>query len=206
MRQDVCGAPPPAAAEAALEQLAKAIHKQPQHMHLILVPCLMTAYWHKLLGKICTLTFTVPAGTDIWSISHFEPLISGFYLPLIRHYPWKWGGAYFVATSHGSEDLGNHIFKCGAGVAMFPWIMVNFPLLNQWIKGDLRCKISQRNGGIRRTKKETTLLPPFSMTYAILGTFCKRYPVQNLAQDLRILKLIRRANLDAFWAREPSRV
>jgi len=67
--------PPPTVAEAALEQLAKAIHKQPQHMHLILVPRLMTAHWRKLLGKICTLTFTVPAGSDFWSISHFEPLM-----------------------------------------------------------------------------------------------------------------------------------
>jgi hypothetical protein len=30
--------------------------------------------------------------------------------------------------------------------------------------------------------------------------------VQDLAQDLQVLKLIRRANLDAFWAREPSTV
>ena len=53
----------------------------------------MTAYWRKLLGKICTLTFTVPAGTDVWRISQFEPLIVGLYLPLIRHYPWTLKGA-----------------------------------------------------------------------------------------------------------------
>jgi hypothetical protein len=113
--------------------------------------------WRKLLVKICTLTFTVPAGTDVWRISQFEPLIVGLYLPLIRHHPWTFkGAAYFVATSHGIEDLGNHVCKCGAGVAMPPWIMVNFPSLNQRMKGDLRCKINLRNGGIRRAVKETT--------------------------------------------------
>jgi len=65
-------------------------------------------------------------------------------------------GAYSAATSHGIKDLGNHVCKCGAGVAMSPWIMVNFPLLNQRMKGDLRCKINLRNGGIRRAVMETT--------------------------------------------------
>jgi hypothetical protein len=41
--------PPPAAAEAALEQLVKSIHKQPYQTHLVLIPRLMTAFWRKLL-------------------------------------------------------------------------------------------------------------------------------------------------------------
>jgi hypothetical protein len=89
-------------------------------------------------------------------------------------------GAYSAATSHGIEDLGNHVCKCGAGVAMSPLIMVNSRLLNQRMKGDLRCKINLRNGGIRRAMTETTYM--------------------------RVLKLIRWANLDAFWAHEPSTV
>ena len=68
-------------------------------------------------------------------------------------------GAYSAATSHGIEDLGNHVCKCGAGVAMSPLITVNFPLLNQRMEGDLKCKMHLRNGGIRRAMKETTYYP-----------------------------------------------
>jgi len=37
--------PAPCVADAALEQLAKANHKCPQHTHLVIIPCLMTARW-----------------------------------------------------------------------------------------------------------------------------------------------------------------
>jgi hypothetical protein len=84
--------PPPAAADAALEQLAFATHKRPYSTHLVLIPRLMTAHWHKLLGKICCLVFTIPLDTDVWPNSHFEPLIAGLYLPLSKHYPWNLRG------------------------------------------------------------------------------------------------------------------
>jgi hypothetical protein len=84
--------PAPAAADAALEQLSKSTHKRPHHMHLVLIPRLMAAHWRKMLGKICDLVFTVPAGTDIWSYSQYEPLIVGLYLPLSKHRPWKLRG------------------------------------------------------------------------------------------------------------------
>jgi hypothetical protein len=84
--------PPPAAGEAALEQLAKSVHKRPLHMHMIVIPRLMTAQWQKMLGKICDLIFTVPVGTPFWSNNQFEPLIVGIYLPLSRHKPWRLKG------------------------------------------------------------------------------------------------------------------
>jgi hypothetical protein len=56
--------PPPAAADAALEQLGQSIHKRPHHMHLVIIPRLMTFRWQKLLGKICDIVFTVPVGTE----------------------------------------------------------------------------------------------------------------------------------------------
>ena len=92
-RDPICiWAPPPAAADAALEQLGQAIHKRPHHAHLVLIPRLMTSRWRKLLGKICDLVFTVPLGTEGWSISQFEPLIVGCYFPLIRYEPWRLRG------------------------------------------------------------------------------------------------------------------
>ena len=93
--------PPPAGAEAALEQLAKANHKRPNNTHVVLIPRLMTASWRKLLAKICDLTFTVPVGTDIWPDTQFEPLIVGICLPLSRHDPWKLKGTPWLDRVEG---------------------------------------------------------------------------------------------------------
>jgi hypothetical protein len=85
-------APPPAAADVCLEQVATAIHKRPHSTRLILIPRLLTAAWCKLLGKVCDLLFTVPLGSTPWSHTLFEPLIVGLYLPLSRHRPWRLRG------------------------------------------------------------------------------------------------------------------
>ena len=85
--------PPPAAADAALEQLARSIHKRPRHTHLVLIPRLMTALWRKLLYKICDVVFSVPPGTEVWHDSQCEPVIVGLYLPLSRHPPWRLKGS-----------------------------------------------------------------------------------------------------------------
>jgi hypothetical protein len=86
--------PPPAAAATALEQVAFSIHKRPKHLHLILIPRLLTiSHWRKFLGKVCTLTFTIPLDSDVWSNSQFEPLIAGLYLPICRQKPWDLRGS-----------------------------------------------------------------------------------------------------------------
>jgi hypothetical protein len=84
--------PPLATARAALDQLATAVHKQPKHMHLVLIPRLMTANRRKLLNKICGLVFYVPVGTDIWPSSQHEPLVLGLSLPFCRYKTWKLRG------------------------------------------------------------------------------------------------------------------
>jgi hypothetical protein len=84
--------PPPATAEAALEQLAAAIHKRPQSQHAVLIPRLLTSVWRKLLGKICDLIFIVPLGSDVWPQHHFEPLFVGIYFSLTHHRPWRLRG------------------------------------------------------------------------------------------------------------------
>jgi hypothetical protein len=85
--------PPPAAADAALDQLGKWIHMRPSNTsHIFIAPRLMTSRWRKFLGKACDLVFTVPIGTDIWHYSQFEPLIVGISFPLSRHKPWRLRG------------------------------------------------------------------------------------------------------------------
>jgi hypothetical protein len=85
--------PPPAAADAALDQLGKWIHMRPSDtIHIFIAPRLMTSRWRKILGKMCDLVFTIPVGTDVWDLSQFEPLIVGISFPLIRHKPWRLRG------------------------------------------------------------------------------------------------------------------
>jgi hypothetical protein len=94
--------PAPVAADAALEQLARSVHKRPQLTRLVVIPRLMTARWRKLLHKICDVVFTIPVGSCVWCDSQCEPLIAGLYLPLSRHPPWKLGGTKLVAQLEGN--------------------------------------------------------------------------------------------------------
>lgn len=50
------------------------------------------------------------------------------------------------------------------------------------------------------------LVTPFQCDLSHFRNLMERDPVNGLPQDLRLLKLIRRANLDALWAREPGTV
>ncbi len=94
--------PAPAAADAALEQLARSVHKRPQLTRLVVIPHLMTARWRKLMHKICDIVITIPVGSYVWCDSQCEPLIVGLYLPLSRHPPWKLGGSKLVAQLEGN--------------------------------------------------------------------------------------------------------
>jgi len=84
--------PPPAAVDAALEQLAMAQHKHPYAEHVILIPRLMTSRWRKKAGKIFYLLITVPLGSDAWPETHLEPLTLGIAFPLVCSSPWKLRG------------------------------------------------------------------------------------------------------------------
>jgi hypothetical protein len=84
--------PPPAAADVAIELLAKAKHKRPTNEHVVLVPRVMTSRWRKLLSKVCDIVFTVPVGTDVWGYSLHEPLVVAISFPIIKHRPWRLKG------------------------------------------------------------------------------------------------------------------
>jgi hypothetical protein len=82
--------PPPAAADAALEQLCRAQLKRPLNTsHVFIVPRLMTSRWRKKLLKACTFHFYMPAFFDIWDKNQHEPLMIAICLPLSKHRPWN---------------------------------------------------------------------------------------------------------------------
>ena len=85
-------APPPAAAEAALEQLRKARHKRQESCHIFVCPRLMTPYWSKHVNRSADLLTVIPPGTSFWPKEMYEPLILGIYLPFLKNRPWQLKG------------------------------------------------------------------------------------------------------------------
>ena len=85
-------APPPAAADIAVEYMARAIHKRSNSTHVFLCPRLQTARWFRMLLKATDLVLRIPPGTPVWSLDQHEPLILAISFPLSRDKPWKHGG------------------------------------------------------------------------------------------------------------------
>jgi hypothetical protein len=85
-------APPPAAADVALEELRKARIKRQDSTHFFICPRLMSPEWLKQLNKTADLTFNVPPGTPGWPTDLFEPLTIGIVFPFLRSRPWQLKG------------------------------------------------------------------------------------------------------------------
>ena len=84
--------PPPAAAEAMLEEVRKARHRRTESTHIILVPRLMAPSWRKHLNKVSDIVLSLPAGHLAWPSDMHEPLTIGIVFPFIRHKPWRLRG------------------------------------------------------------------------------------------------------------------
>ena len=55
--------PPPAVADAALEELCKARHNRTDTFHGVAIPHLVNTRWRRLFNKVCDFTFSVSPGT-----------------------------------------------------------------------------------------------------------------------------------------------
>ena len=82
-------APPPAAADVALEELRQARLKRTRSIHLFVCPRLMEPLWRKHLHKSADLVLDIPCGTLFWPSNMFEPLVVGVYFPYLSHRPWE---------------------------------------------------------------------------------------------------------------------
>jgi hypothetical protein len=80
--------PPPAAADAALEELAKARHKRTDTFHVVAIPRLMAPTWRKLFNKVCDFTVVISPNVSFWPAEMYEPLWLGIVLPFTHHRPW----------------------------------------------------------------------------------------------------------------------
>ena len=81
-------APPPAVADAALEELLKARHKRTDTFHVVVIPRLMLPRWRRLFLKVCDFTFELSPKFSFWPPAMYEPLWVGVVLPFTHHRPW----------------------------------------------------------------------------------------------------------------------
>jgi len=81
--------PPPAAADAALEELRKARLKRRQSTHVIVIPRLCTTLWLKQLYKAADIVLYLPPAHSHWPVSMHEPLVIAILFPYSRYFPWQ---------------------------------------------------------------------------------------------------------------------
>jgi hypothetical protein len=83
-------APDPAAAGAAVEELALSRLKRPHNLHVFTCLHLFTHHWRKQLFKVADLVIELPPSPRTeWSADMHEPLLLGLTLPLLSSPPWS---------------------------------------------------------------------------------------------------------------------
>ena len=85
-------APPPAAADACLEELRKARMKRKESMHIVIIPCLMTPLWLKQLNKAADCIFTISPVHPFWPTNCFESLTVAILFPYLSYRPYQLKG------------------------------------------------------------------------------------------------------------------
>jgi hypothetical protein len=82
-------APPPGAANVALEELRKARIKRQHSIHIFVCPRLLKPLWFRQLYKAADVVFDVPPGVCCWPTNMFEPMIIGIVFPFLNRAPWQ---------------------------------------------------------------------------------------------------------------------
>ena len=81
--------PPPAAADAAIEELRKARLKRRESTHIIVIPRLVTTLWLKQLYKTADFLINVTNTHPFWPAAMLEPLVLAICFPYSNHAPWQ---------------------------------------------------------------------------------------------------------------------
>jgi hypothetical protein len=98
LSQESCfWAPPPAAADVALEELQKARIKRQESTQYFVCSRLLTSEWLKQLWKTADIILQVPPGSPSWPLDMFEPLMIGLIFPFLPQRHWQlWGRPWQV--------------------------------------------------------------------------------------------------------------
>lgn len=220
-------APPPAAADVAVEELICARHKRPGSMHIFVCPRLMMYQWRKQLFKVADVAFEVPTTSSVWPHDMLNLLL----LPCASllsdtghgdfddpHSWWNWSENCVEcgATRKGVEGLfcANFCYSqkswmpcrqmwCGKCYKVLPGIKFHVIVPTdksgfEWVrKGEENRFLVGRAGD--------HVVTPFQCDLCIFRILTGRDPRKDGTNDL-LLACIRQANLDALWGWEPSTV
>ena len=105
-------APPPAVADAALEELLKSRHKRSDLLHVVVIPRLMAPRWRRLFNKVCDFTCDISPGPTFWPPHMYEPLWVGIVMPFVHCRPWSLRRAPLLVEM--GRDL-RRVLKAGEG-------------------------------------------------------------------------------------------
>jgi hypothetical protein len=111
-----------------------------------------------------------------------------------------------VGISPQVEGIGPHENKCGAGNAISIFHQDEFPIARPTDKDGMIVMDANDETRFKEARDGDFLLTPFQCDLCHFRNLLSRDPVIGLPQDVRLVKLIRRANLDALWSREPGTV
>ena len=84
--------PPPAAADACIEEIRKARMKRKDSLHIIIIQKLFTPLWLRQFNKIVDCHFLIPPIHPFWDSHNHENLIIGFVFPFLPFRPWQLRG------------------------------------------------------------------------------------------------------------------
>ena len=209
-------APPPAATDAAVEQLCRNFHLYSSNLHVLIVPRLMTSRLRKQLKKVADLF-----------VENFEPLTLAIVLPFASQSPWKLRYITFVSDcnrslqtllkddpSMGSDSL-RKLLLSAMTLESLPGNVVR-EMLRGVKKERHRVVRHQEEDGFDLTSEENKLshlvarngdqlMFPFQCDLCYFRNIGRIDP-KDYQRDLLLLMTIRRVNVDAFWSREPSSV
>jgi len=185
-------APPPAAAYAAVDELALSRHKRTHLHHIFVYPRLCTHMWQKKLYKTADHVLELPPCPGLpWTSDMYEPLILAFVLPFVSFPPWELRSSAPVLelgqqmqgvwkTSEGDGGLvlwelciallGRHARQHGAGVVTPPMHWISFSNTLQLTRTVLSGDPRFLSTNLRRRAPEITWLHPSSVTLVTSAT------------------------------------
>jgi hypothetical protein len=221
-------APPPAVADAMLEELLKARHKRTDTYDVVVIPRLMAPRWRRLFFKAVDVHFVIDPGNSFWPLEMYEPLFVGLILPYVPFRPWCLKRSPFVV---GMGRKLREVCKEGdflAGHLLRKLLKLPRRVARLSPQGwHAECYTCQGNkifplavlydddgqlweGQEQRSSRLNAAVPG---AHAVIPFQCEICWIRNLegrnvnrTEDRRYLACIRRANLDAINSRAKSTI
>ena len=99
--------PPPAVADAAVEQLRKARLKRQESSHIFVVPKIYKHNWIGQLYKTADIVFELKAGRrSYWPSNTHESLVIGICFPFLSFKPWQlWNTTDLLEVDKGLRQF-----------------------------------------------------------------------------------------------------